>query len=78
MVRNNYNEPNKATFVGWVDEALDMALPKETSKMGFKLQEFGLWFQRIQMEGLSLVNFPMLIRMTTYQMRTMQKILMEQ
>jgi hypothetical protein len=47
MVRNNYNEPNKATFVGWVDEALDMALPKETSKMGFKLQEFGLWFQRI-------------------------------
>jgi hypothetical protein len=42
MVRNNYNEPNKATFVGLVDEALDMALPKETSRMGFKLQEFGL------------------------------------
>ncbi len=42
MVRNYYNEPNKVTFVGWVDKALDLALSKTTSKMGFKLQEFGL------------------------------------
>jgi len=42
MVRNYYNEPNKVTLVGWVNKALDLALSKKTSRMGFKLQEFGL------------------------------------
>jgi hypothetical protein len=28
--------PNKATFVGWVDEALDMALAKRNIKNGFQ------------------------------------------
>ncbi len=35
MVRNNCNEPNKATFVSWVDEAFDMALSKRNIKNGF-------------------------------------------
>ncbi len=36
MVINNYNEPNKVTFVGWVDKALDLALFKRNIKfMGF-------------------------------------------
>jgi len=42
MVKIYYNEPNKVTLVGWVDKALDLALSKKTSRMGFKLQEFGL------------------------------------
>jgi hypothetical protein len=37
MVRNNYNEPNKATFVDWVDEALGMALCKGNIKNGFQV-----------------------------------------
>ncbi len=28
MVRNNYNEPNKATLIAWVDKAFDVALSK--------------------------------------------------
>jgi hypothetical protein len=35
MVRNNYNEPNKATFATWVDKALDVALSKINIKNGF-------------------------------------------
>ncbi len=43
MVRNNYNEPNKAPFIGQVDKALDLALFKRNIKfMGFKLQEYSL------------------------------------
>jgi hypothetical protein len=41
-VRNNYNKPNKATFANWEDKALDLALSKKTSRMGFKLQESSL------------------------------------
>jgi hypothetical protein len=37
MVRNIYNEPNKATFVGWVNEALNMALSKRNIKNGFQV-----------------------------------------
>ncbi len=35
MVRNNYNEPNKATLVTWVDKALNVALSKKNIKSGF-------------------------------------------
>jgi hypothetical protein len=28
MVRNNYNELNKATLIAWVDKALDVVLSK--------------------------------------------------
>ncbi len=41
--------------------------------MGFKLQEFSLWIQRLWIEGLSPMNFTLLIIATTHQMRTMQK-----
>ncbi len=37
MVKNDCNEPNKVTFVGWVDEALDMALSKRNIKNGFQV-----------------------------------------
>jgi len=42
MVKNNYNEPNKVTLIGWVDKALDLALSQKKSRMGFKLQNFSL------------------------------------
>ncbi len=37
MVRNYYNEPNKVTFVGWVDKALDLALSKKNIQNGFQI-----------------------------------------
>jgi len=37
MVLNNYNEPNKVTFIGWVDKALDLALSKRNIKNGFQV-----------------------------------------
>jgi two-component SAPR family response regulator len=36
MVKNNYNELDKATFVAWVDKALNVILSK-TSRVGFRL-----------------------------------------
>jgi CO dehydrogenase/acetyl-CoA synthase beta subunit len=77
MVKNSYNELNKVTIVAWVGKALDVALSKKTSKMGFKLYEFGLLIQRLWMEALSLVNSTLLIIMT-HQTKTMQKTLMKQ
>jgi hypothetical protein len=35
MVKNNYNEPNKATLAAWVNKALDVILSKRTIKNGF-------------------------------------------
>jgi len=37
MVKNNYIEPNKVTFIGWVDKALDLALCKKNIKNGFQV-----------------------------------------
>jgi hypothetical protein len=37
MIKNNYNEPNKATFATWVDKALDVALSKINIKSGLRL-----------------------------------------
>jgi anti-sigma factor RsiW len=42
MVRNNYNALNKVTLVTWLDKALDVALSKKKSRLGFRLHEFGL------------------------------------
>ncbi len=41
MVKNNYNEPDKAIFTTWVDKALDVALSKRNIKNGFKVT--GIW-----------------------------------
>ncbi len=50
MVRNNYNEPNKATLATWVDKALDIALSKKNIKSGFKV--IGIWpFNPKAMDG---------------------------
>ncbi len=50
MVRNNYNEPNKATLATWVDKALDITLSKKTIKNGFKV--IGIWpFDPKAMDG---------------------------
>jgi hypothetical protein len=50
MVRNNYNEPNKATLAMWVDKALDIALSKKNIKSGFKV--IGIWpFNPKAMDG---------------------------
>jgi hypothetical protein len=35
MVRNNYNELDKATFVAWINKSLDVALSKRNIKSGF-------------------------------------------
>jgi hypothetical protein len=35
MVRNNYNQPYKATLATWVDKALDVTLSKRNIKNGF-------------------------------------------
>ncbi len=35
IIKNNQNEPNKTTFVGQVDKALDLALSKRNIKNGF-------------------------------------------
>ncbi len=40
--------------------------PKETSKIGFRLQEFGFLIQRLWMEKLSPMNFTPLITTTTH------------
>jgi hypothetical protein len=37
MVRINYNELDKVTFVAWVDKALDAALSKRNIKNGFQV-----------------------------------------
>ncbi len=37
MVRNNYNEPNKATLVGWVNKAWDLVFSKKNIKNGFQV-----------------------------------------
>jgi hypothetical protein len=37
MVRNNYNELNKATLTTWVNKALDVALSKRNIKSGFQV-----------------------------------------
>lgn len=37
MVRNNYNEPNKATFASQVDKALNLALSKRNIMNGFQV-----------------------------------------
>jgi hypothetical protein len=37
MVRNNYNELNKATLTTWVNKALDVALSKSNIKSGFQV-----------------------------------------
>ncbi len=66
IVRNNYNELDKAIFATWVDKALDVALFKKKSKMGLRLHEFGLLIQRLWMEGLSLMNSMLLIVTTTH------------
>ncbi len=42
MVRNNYNEPDKATFASQVDKALDLALSKRNIKNGFQVTRIWL------------------------------------
>ncbi len=37
MVRNNYNELDKATFVAWINKSLDVALSKRNIKSGFQV-----------------------------------------
>jgi hypothetical protein len=41
MVRNNYNELNKATLATWVDKALVVVLSKRNIKSGF--QDIKIW-----------------------------------
>ncbi len=55
MVRNNYNEPDKATFVTWVDKALDVVLSKRNIKSGFQVT--GIWpFNPKAMDGRTKPN----------------------
>jgi hypothetical protein len=42
MVKNNHCELDKCTLARWVDKNLDQSLSKKLSKMGLRLQEFGL------------------------------------
>jgi hypothetical protein len=35
MVVNRYQELNKITLVGWVDNAIDQSLTKDNIKLGF-------------------------------------------
>ncbi len=50
MVRNNYNELNKATLATWVDKALVVALSKRNIKSQF--QDIGIWpFNPKAMDG---------------------------
>jgi len=43
MVKNNYNEPNKATFATWVNKALYVVLSKKNIKNGFKVTRIWLF-----------------------------------
>ncbi len=78
MVISNYNQPNKATFVGWVDEALNMALSKRHIKNGFQITR--IWpLNPKAMDGRTKPNELYIAdHNTTHQMRTMQKTMMEQ
>ncbi len=50
MIKNNYNEPNKATLTAWVYKALNVALSKRNIKNGFKV--IGIWpFNPKAMDG---------------------------
>jgi hypothetical protein len=55
MVRNNYNESNKATFASWVDKALDLALSKRNIKNKFQVTRIWL-FNPKAMDGKTKPN----------------------
>ncbi len=55
MVRNNYNELDKATFASQIDKALDLVLSKRNIKNGF--QVIGIWpFNPKAMDGRTKSN----------------------
>ncbi len=55
MVRNNYNELDKATFASQIDKALDLVLSKRNIKNGF--QVIGIWpFNPKAMDGRTKPN----------------------
>jgi hypothetical protein len=37
MTISKYQKPNKITFVGWVDKAIDQSLTKDKIRLGFKV-----------------------------------------
>jgi len=42
MSKNNIMELDKITLVGWVDQAINQSLTKKKSRLGSRLQVFGL------------------------------------
>jgi hypothetical protein len=37
MAISKYQEPNKITFVRWVDKVIDQSLTKDNIRLGFKI-----------------------------------------
>jgi hypothetical protein len=42
MFESNHMEPNKITLVGWVNQAINQSLTKKKSRLGSRLQVYGL------------------------------------
>ncbi len=77
MVKNNYNEPDKATLVAWVNEELNVALSKRNIKNGFNVTRIWPFNPKAMDERIKPSEFYAVIT-TMHQMRTMKKTLMKQ